>query len=108
MVAQAAREHQVSLDRISFKGSLDALRQFSQAMAQAKSKKKRERLWAELLSTVAGDLVPARPGRREPRAVKRKINRYPRLVGPRRKFRDHPKRADRRKTSRLRKLGLLM
>jgi len=107
-MAQAAREHHVPLERISFKGSLDALRQFSQAMAQAKSKKKREQLWAELLRTLAADLVPERPGRREPRAVKRKKNRYPRLVGLRRKFRDHLKRADRRKLSRLRKLGFLM
>jgi hypothetical protein len=106
-MAQAAREHNVPLDRISFKGSLDAIRQFSQAMAQAKSKKRREELWTELLRTLAADLVPYRPGRREPRAVKRKKNRYPRLVGPRRKFRDHLKRNHRRKFSRLRKAGLM-
>lgn len=106
-MAQAATEHDVPLDRISFKGSLDALRQFSQAMAQAKSKKKRRQLWSELLCALAADLVPERPGRREPRAVKRKKNRYPRLVGPRRKFRDHLKRGVRRKMSRLRKLGLM-
>jgi len=106
-MAQAASEHHAPLERISFKGSLDAVRQFSQAMAQAKSKKKREQLWAELLRTLAADLVPERPGRREPRAVKRKKNRYPRLVGPRRKFLDHLKRHDRRKISRLRKLGLM-
>ena len=106
-MAQAATEQQVPLDRISFKGSLDALRQFSNAMAQAKSKKKRQQLWTELLRTLAADLVPERPGRREPRAVKRKKNRYPRLVGPRRKFRDHLKRHDREKNSRLRKLGLM-
>lgn len=106
-MAKAATEHDVPLERISFKGSLDAIRQFSQAMAQAKSKKKREQLWAELLRTLAADLVPDRPGRREPRAVKRKKNRYPRLVGPRRKFRDHLKRNDRRKISRLRRLGLM-
>src|SRR5262249_24147724 len=106
-IAQAAIEHHVRLERISFKGSLDALRQFAQAMAQAQSKKKRQRLWTELLRTLAADLIPERPGRREPRAVKRKKNRYPRLVGPRRKFRDHLKRAHRRKISRLRKLGLM-
>ena len=106
-MAQAATEHKVSLDRISFKGSLDAVRQFAHAMAQAKSKKKRQQLWTELLRTLAADLVPERPGRREPRAVKRKKNKYPRLVGPRRKFRDHLKRNDRRKISRLRKLGLM-
>jgi hypothetical protein len=106
-MAQAAAEHTVPLDRISFKGSLDAVRQFSHAMAQAKSKKKRQQLWEELLRTLAADLVPERPGRREPRAVKRKKNKYPRLVGPRREFRDHLKRNDRRKISRLRKLGLM-
>lgn len=106
-MAQAATHHAVPLDRISFKGSLDGVRQFSQAMAQAKSKTKRRQLWTELLRTLAADLVPHRPGRREPRAVKRKKNRYPRLVGPRHKFRDHLKRHDRRKISRLRKLGLM-
>jgi len=86
---------------------LDAVRQFSHAMAQAKSKKKRQQLWQELLRTLAADLVPKRPGRREPRAVKRKKNKYPRLAGPRHKFRDHLKRHERRKNARLRKLGLM-
>jgi hypothetical protein len=106
-MAQAASEHSVALDRISFKGSLDALRQFSQAMAQARSKSKRRELWDALLRTLASDLVPERPGRREPRAVKRKKNRYPRLKGSRHQFRDHLKRNDRRKISRLRKQGLM-
>jgi hypothetical protein len=106
IMAQAALEHDVPLDRISFKGSLDALRQFSQAMAQARSKKKRHQLWVELLRTLAADLLPERPNRREPRAVKRKKNRYPRLVGRRKKFVDHPKRSQRRKLSRLRARGL--
>ena len=106
-MAQTAAEHHVPLDRISFKGSLDALRQFIHAMAQAKSKNKRQLLWEELLRTLAADLVPERPGRREPRAVKRKKNKYPRLKGSRHKFRDHLKREDRRKLSRLRKLGLM-
>lgn len=106
-MAQAASEHSVPLDRISFKGSLDALRQFSQAMARARSKKKRHELWTELLRTLASDLVPDRPGRRAARAVKRKKNKYPRLKGPRHQFRDHPKRNDRRKNSRLRALGLM-
>jgi hypothetical protein len=106
-MAQAAVEQNAPLDQISFKGSLDAVRQFSQAMAQARSQKKRQELWAELLQTLARDLLPDRPGRREPRAVKRKKNRYPRLNVPRHKFRDHLKRHDRRKISRLRRLGLM-
>jgi len=107
VVAQTAIEHSVALERISFKGTLDALRQFSQAMAQARSKKKRRQLWDQLLKTLATDLVPDRPGRREPRAIKRKKNKYPRLNLPRHRFRDHPKRNLRRKNARLRRLGLM-
>src|SRR6185436_526355 len=43
--AQAAAERGVALERVSFKGSLDALRHFSHAMARARSKKKRRELW---------------------------------------------------------------
>jgi hypothetical protein len=107
LLAQAATQHSVALARMSFKGSLDALGQFSQAMSQARSKKKRQQLWDQLLETLAADLVPHRPGRREPRAVKRKKNKYPRLNAPRRKFRDHPKRGVRRKLARLRRQGLM-
>ena len=106
-MAQAAAQRSVPLDRISFKGSLDALRHFTQAMARAHSKTKRRRLWELLLQTLTRDLVPQRPGRREPRAVKRKKTKYPRLDAPRHQFRDHPKRNTRRKNARLRKLGLM-
>jgi hypothetical protein len=105
IMARAAREHGVALERISFKGSLDALRQFAQAIAQARSRKKRGEVWGELLRTLAVDLVPERPDRCEPRAVKRKHNKYPRLSVPRGKFRDRPKRSVRRTIARLRKLA---
>jgi ribosomal protein L17 len=105
-MAQAAAEHRVALERLSFKGTLDALRQFTHAMSQARTKKKRSQLWDKLLETLAHDLVPQRPGRREPRAVKRVKNKYPRLSRPRHLFKDRPKRNVRRTISRLRKLGL--
>jgi len=82
VMAQAAQEHPVELDRISFKGSLDTLRQFSSAAAQAKTRKQRRELWELLLKTIALDLVPERPGRREPRAVKF-VSKYPKLTRPR-------------------------
>jgi hypothetical protein len=105
VVAEAAAEEEVALERISFKGSVDALRHFAVAMAAANSRKKRRELWVALLRTLAADLVPERPGRREPRAVKRKKNKYPRLNVARHKFRDHPKRNVRQKNARLRRLG---
>lgn len=106
-MAQAAAEHGVALDRLSLKGSLDALRHFTHALVRARSKAKRQRLWDLLLRTLAKDKVPARPGRREPRAVKRQKNKYPPLNAPRKHFRDHPKRTVRSKKARLRKLALM-
>ena len=103
-MAEAAVEHSVALERISFKGTLDALRPFIEAMSRARTKKKRAQLWAALLRTLAADLVPERPGRREPRAVKRVKNKYPRLSAPRHRFKDRPKRNVRRTISRKRKL----
>ena len=105
-MAQAATEHPVPLERISFKGTLDAVRQFTQAMSQAHTKKRRSELWSKLLQTLARDLVPERPGRREPRAVKRVKNKYPRLSCARHVFSDRPKRKFRRTNTRMRKLGL--
>jgi hypothetical protein len=106
-LAQAASDHNVPLDRLSFKGSLNALRHFTYAMACARSKAKRQALWDLLLETLAQDLVPEQPGRRELRAVKRKKNKYPRLDAPRHQFQDHAKRTVRAKNARLRKLGLM-
>jgi hypothetical protein len=106
-MAQAASDHHVRLEHLSFKGSLDAVRHFAHAIARARSRARRQRLWKLLLQTLARDLVPERSGRREPRAVKRRKNKYPRLNAPRQKFRDHLKRNDRRKISRLRKLSLM-
>ena len=102
-MGQAAREHEVELERISFKGTLDALRQFSQAISQARNSRQRRQLWALLLQTLAADLVPERLGRREPRAVKRKRNKYPRLNQPRHQFRDRPKRHERRRRAKMRR-----
>ena len=106
-MAQAATQQTVPLERISFKGTLDALRHFTHAISQARTKNKRRQLWTKLLETLAADLVPERPGRREPRAVKRKKNKYPRLDVPRHQYRDRPKRNVRQIKARLRKLGLM-
>ena len=86
LMAEAVARYQVELERISFKGSLDALRQYSAALAQARSQKMRCQLWEDLLLNLARDSVPLRPDRREPRAVKHRPKAYPLLNRPRRQF----------------------
>jgi hypothetical protein len=89
VMAEAALARQVELERLSFKGAIDALRQFTRAMAQATSQKKRNQLWHDLLRILAEDQVPWRPGRREPRALKRRPKPFPFLTKPRHRFKDH-------------------
>ena len=83
LMIQAAQTHQVAVERLSFKGTVDSLRQFSAALAQARSRKKQNQLIARLLELIAQDKVPERPGRREPRAVKRRPKPYQKLNRPR-------------------------
>jgi hypothetical protein len=100
IMAQAAHSHDVALERISFKGSLDAFRHWTQALAQlghAKSKRHlRRQLWERLLLILAADLVPERPGRKEPRAVKKR-SKYPHLNKSRHRYREPWSRNKRRR-----------
>jgi hypothetical protein len=92
VAAEAGALYQVPLERISFKGTVDASRQFSLAIAQAPSQKKRQELVNRLLVSIASDQVPDRPGRCEPRAVKRRPKPFPLLNKPRRQFKEIPHR----------------
>ncbi len=82
-MAQASALHEVPLERLSFKGTVEAVRQFSVAIAQARSKNKRNPLIAQRLEVIARDQVPDRPGRPEPRALKRPSKPYQLLNRPR-------------------------
>ena len=84
LMQQAAHLHQVPLGRISFKGSLDALRHSAQAIhASARQPRKQADLIRHLLETIASDRVPHRPGRNEPRARKKRPKNYQLLTQPR-------------------------
>jgi hypothetical protein len=90
LIAEAVARYQVDLERVSFKGSLDALRQYSDAIAKARNPTIRRQLWEDLLLNLARDLVRDRPHRQEPRALKRRRNPYPLLNQPRHRFVEIP------------------
>ena len=85
---EASCRHGAELDRLSFKGTVDALRQYCPRMARARSLAALRRLQRGLFSAVAKDVVPLRPGRREPRAVKRRPKPLAYLTKPRRAYRE--------------------
>jgi hypothetical protein len=86
VMAQSATQYAVEGERISFKGTVDAVRQYSQAIGQARHPKLRRRLWEDLLLNLARDLVPLRPNRCEPRAIKHRPKPFPLLNQPRHRF----------------------
>jgi hypothetical protein len=83
LMLEAARRHRVPLERVSFAGSLAAARRYGEALLQARCKRNRQMLMQDLFAVLAADLVPDRPGRREPRALKRRPKPYPRLMNHR-------------------------
>ena len=86
VIAEAVARFSAELERISFKGAVDALRQYSAAIARARNQRMRRQLWKDLLLNLVRDLVPLRPHRQEPRAVKHRPKAYPLLNKPRHRF----------------------
>jgi len=88
LMQEAAIVHHVDLARISFKGTLDTLRHFADAVHAATGRpRKQAALIAAMLELMAKDQLPFRPGRVEPRAKKRRAKNYHLLTKPRRKMR---------------------
>ena len=85
LMLEAAWTYSVPLDRLSFKGTVDTLRQWTPLFASAIFAFKRAR--KELLRIIAADQVPDRPNRYEPRTRKRRPKAYPLLMVPRRQAR---------------------
>jgi len=99
LMVQAGASHDVALDRMSFKGTVDTVRQFSVALAQARSRRKQNQLIVRMLEIIALDQVPDRPERIEPRAVKRRPKPYQLLNRPRHLMKEIPHRSKYAKTT---------
>ncbi len=93
LMQRAAITHHIALHRLSFKGTLDSLHHFADAIHAASGRtRKQAQLLDALLVTIARDLLPLRPGRTEPRAKKRRPKNYHLLTSPRTKMRVSPHR----------------
>ncbi len=83
---EAARRHGRRIERISFAGTLSAMHAYGEALLRASTLKRRRRLEEDMYRMIAEDEVPLRPGRREPRALKRRPKPYPLLTRHRKKY----------------------
>ena len=88
VMQEAAQRHHVELGSLSFKGTLDGVRHFADAIHAAAGRPRNQRqLYEELLAILASDLLPDRPNRNESRAKKRRPKNYQLLTKPRREMR---------------------
>lgn len=85
LLLETARKHAVPVERLSFKGALDALQAWAERAFG--SRRHRHQARCALLARLAADQVPLRPGRHEPRARKRRTKDYQLLNRPRHQMR---------------------
>jgi hypothetical protein len=83
MMVQAARAEAIHPDQISFKGALQTFNAFLPHLLHARTPDEATRRWAAMLTAIGQHRVGNRPDRYEPRAVKRRRKKYPKLSIPR-------------------------
>ena len=84
LMQDIAQSHDLSVSRLSFKGTVDALRQWQELFEGSGDHPRRVRHLREMFyQTVAGDPLLVRPERSEPRAVKRRPKNFRLLTKPR-------------------------
>lgn len=90
LLLETALAHEVPIQRLSFKGALDALHAWAERALSSRRHRRHAR--STLLARLAADQVPLRPGRNEPRARKRRPKNYQLLTRPRHLMRISPSR----------------
>lgn len=94
LMYEAAEEADLEVRVVSFKGSLQALRNWEPHLNQAKvSKAERFRLISDLYDAMTNTPIRQRPGRSEPRCVKRRPKSYQLLTAPRHDMKEVPHRS---------------
>lgn len=93
LIYESAKTLNTQHERVSFKGGLQALRQWiDNGHLSIKPNQKPQHVLLELMKFIADKLVPNRPGRNEPRAVKRRPKPHQYLTKPRHEMKVKPHR----------------
>jgi len=94
LMYEAAEEAGLEVRIVSFKGSLQALRNWEPHFNQAKmSRAEHFRLISDLYDAMTNTPIRQRPGRKEPRCIKRRPKSYQLLTSPRREMKEIPHRS---------------
>ena len=82
MIAEACSQHDATPNQISFKGTVQLMNNMMPHFLNS-NKARNKIMYAELLRKIVKNKVGNRPGRIEPRAVKRRRKPFPALNRPR-------------------------
>jgi len=95
LMYEAAEEADIDIQIVSFKGSLQALRNWEPHMNQAElSRAEQFRLISDLYDAITDVPIYQRPGRSEPRCIKRRPKNYQRMIAPRHEMKESPHRSN--------------
>jgi len=93
LMQEASARHAAPLETLSFKGTMDTLRQWAVAVdAAARNPRQQTRMLDQMLAQIAADRLPDRPHRSEPRAKKRRPKNFHLLSKPRHQMGNLPHR----------------
>ena len=93
LMLKAADKADVPVRLISFKASVQALRQWEPLLKSQLSTQEQMRLLSLLCDSIATSVIRTRPSRREPRCVKRRPKNYQRMTKPRHEMQETPHRS---------------
>ena len=94
LMCEAAEKASIGVRIVSFKGSVQALRSWEPHLNQAKiSRMERFRLIGDLYEAITNTPIRKRPGRSEPRCLKRRKKNYQLMTSPRHEIRVIPHRS---------------
>jgi hypothetical protein len=89
LIYEAAKRNGADRSRISFKGALQSLRQWEPHLSQVHLKRQeRLHIVGMLYDAITRCHIPLRPGRREPRCLKRRLKTYQLLSAPRHEIKE--------------------
>ncbi len=87
LMQDIAHGYEIPLSRLSFKGTVDALRQWSELFQTGRARTQRvQKIRRWFYHTIATDPLIVRPNRSEPRAVKRRPKNFRLLTKPRKEM----------------------
>jgi hypothetical protein len=92
LMLKAADQADVPVRLISFKASIQTLRQWEPLLKSGLSKAEQARLLSLLCDSLAASIIHSRPGRREPRCIKRRPKNFQRMTRPRHEMMETPHR----------------